>query len=210
MNTKTSVRQLLLDQGLQLVRVKGLRGLVVRELTSHAGANLGSFVYHFKTRERFLEEVVEQWYAPIYAQLQKSAVVVPGEDAVSNLERVFQDLILILNQHAGFITHVFADALAGEPAAQRFLLNMPDRHPRLLFELIVKAQMAGLLIAGPPLQLLGFLMSAVGLPMMLGAGLLAHCDWLPAEAAPARDWLSSAAGAQQRLHWALQGIRRHS
>ena len=208
MNTKPSVRQSLLDHGLQLVKTTGLRGLVIRELTASAGANLGSFVYHFKTRERFLEEVVEQWYAPIYLQLQRSAAVMPGEDALTSLERVLHELIGVLEQHAELVTHIMADAMAGEPAARRFLLNMPARHPRLLFELVQQAQAAGLLMNEPPLQLLGFLMSAAGLPMLLGAGLLSQCDWLPAQAAPVRDWLASAAGARQRLRWALQGIRR--
>ena len=54
-------RQLLLDQGLLLVASKGLRGLTVRELAARSGVNLGSFVYHFGQRERFIAELVERW-----------------------------------------------------------------------------------------------------------------------------------------------------
>ena len=67
MNTLNPTRQLLLEQGLRLCREKGLRGIKVRELAAAADVNLGSFVHHFGNRERFLDELVELWYAPVFS-----------------------------------------------------------------------------------------------------------------------------------------------
>lgn len=206
MNSKMTARERLLEAGLQLVQEKGLRGLVVRELTAVAGVNLGSFVYHFGTRDAFLEQLVEQWYGPLYEQVRLSVAPVSGENALDSLQRVIGELIDFGLLHQRFIAHVMADAVAGEGAAQKFILNLPARHPQLLLMLVMQAQQQGLLQAGPPLQLLGFIMCATGLPLLLTIGVLTHCDWLPDSIAPATDWLASADGARQRLQWALRGV----
>lgn len=70
MSSEKTTREQLLDQGMRLATEKGLRGLVVREVAAQAGANPGSFVYYFGTRERFIAELVERWYEPVYAQLK--------------------------------------------------------------------------------------------------------------------------------------------
>ena len=199
-------RQLLLDQGLQLVASKGLRGLTVRELAARSGVNLGSFVYHFGQRERFIAELVERWYAPVYEQL-RLAMQRPGQDsALARLRSALLQLIALMDLHAPFVSQLLLDALAGEAAAQQFLLTMPARHPKLMLELIAKAQQDGEVVAAPPLHLLVFLMSSVGLPLLLATGPLKDMDWLPAAALPWQQHLATSDAARERLDWALRGI----
>ena len=63
-------RERLLRAGLALAAARGLNALTVRAVATEAGANLGSFVYHFGTRDAFVEALVERWYAPLMASLQ--------------------------------------------------------------------------------------------------------------------------------------------
>ncbi|OHX10383.1 TetR/AcrR family transcriptional regulator [Chromobacterium sphagni] len=197
-------RQRLLRKGLAMVARTGVRGLVVRELAA-AGVNLGRFVYHFGNRERFISELVELWYAPIYRQLRPVARLQSG-DALSRLQAVLEQLLELAAQNAGFLSHVLADALAGEPAAQAFVLRLPSRHFRLLIVLLSRAQRQGRLIAAPAPQLLGYLMAAIGMPLLLARGPLAACDWLPPAVRQLQAWMADIEAARQRLDWALAGI----
>ena len=99
------------------------------------------------------------------------------------------------------------DALAGEGAAQRFLLSLPRRHPLLLIEQVRMAQAEGSLVAGHPLQLMIFIMGSVGLPLVI-AGSGRQLGWLPPEAAPFLSQIDNPEAARQRLAWALRGLRR--
>jgi TetR/AcrR family transcriptional regulator, cholesterol catabolism regulator len=206
MNALKTTPQLLLDYGLEIVAKKGLRGLTVREVATGAGVNLGSFVYHFKTRERFVEELVELWYAPMYQELQITAANEAQHNAVKKLSATLSQLIVFINQNAGFIGHLLADALAGERTAQTFLLKLPERHPKLLLELIASAQLEGSIIQAPPVQLLMFIMASVGIPMLLVGDLVQGMSWLPPEADQLKQLMRDPQVAQLRLQWALRGI----
>jgi len=81
-----NTRELLLQSGLVLVELKGLRGLTVRELAAHANVNLGSFVYHFRNRDSFLAELVEIWYQPMYQQLRMTSEAAGNASALSRLK----------------------------------------------------------------------------------------------------------------------------
>ncbi|MEJ8673550.1 TetR/AcrR family transcriptional regulator [Chromobacterium amazonense] len=201
-------RQRLLSQGLDMVRRTGLRGLVVREVAAAAGVNPGSFVYHFGNRERFVTELVELWYAPIYRQLRQTARLRQPGDALARLRDVIEQLLQLAAEHAGFASHLAADALAGEPAAQAFLLRLPSRHMRLLLVLLARAQRQGRLVDAPPPQLLCYLVSAIGLPLLLARGPLAASDWLPQQARQLQRWMADIPAARQRLAWALAGITK--
>lgn len=118
-----------------------------------------------------------------------------------------QALIALVGRQRGFINHLFGDALAGEGAAQRFLLSLPRRHPLLLLEQVQRAQTEGSLVAGDPVQLMIFIMGAVGLPLVIAGG-GRQLGWLPEQAAPFLAHIDNPEAAQQRLVWALRGLRR--
>src|SRR5580658_4405594 len=71
LNSATT-RDRLLASGHRAVIKHGLRGLTVREVAAGANANLGSFVYHFGTRDAFVEELIERWYGPLLARINEA------------------------------------------------------------------------------------------------------------------------------------------
>lgn len=212
MNATANTRQLLLETGLSLAASKGLRGLTVREVASSAGVNLGSFVYHFGNREAFIQELVELWYAPVFAQLRQTA---QGGDAVDpvagkppsafvRLQAVLQQLLSLISQNAPFVRHMLMDAMAGEEAARRFLGELPNRHPKLILALLVQAQMEGSVAAGDPLQMMIFIMMGCGVPLLVASSL--QGDWLPPQILLIKSLMADPQAAQQRLQWALKGL----
>ena len=53
-----------------------------------------------------------------------------------------------------------------------------------------------------------FIMTAVGMPMLLAGEIMQGCTWLPVDAQKMRDLMRDPAAAKQRLVWALAGIQR--
>jgi TetR/AcrR family transcriptional repressor of nem operon len=200
----TSSRERLLRAGARQARRAGLRSLTVRGVCQQAGANLGSFVYHFGSREAFVAEVIERWYGPLLEQM--SATV---DRALPPAERL-RELVLQLGDWAAansrFITHVLMDAASGEAAAQQFVRSLANRHPALILRVVAEAQRAGELPRGEPL----FLMGAVALPILL-TDRLAEARLAPAELT--RTLVRFAREREhrvQRLDWALRGLIRES
>ncbi|GAP36148.1 TetR/AcrR family transcriptional regulator [Piscinibacter sakaiensis] len=195
----------LLQAGRARATRDGLRRLTVRGVAADAGVNLGSFVYHFGTREAFVSELIEQWYAPLMARLQPTA-----DDAAPPLVRLralLDQLVEFLLAHAGFVGQLLADAAAGEQPARRFLSSMTGRHPQLVLQVIAQAQRRGELPGRePPLHLLMFLMGAIGAPV-LALGAAARGGLLPpplaAQLLPLAQDLPS---VRRRIDWALRGL----
>ncbi|MBI3228994.1 MAG: TetR/AcrR family transcriptional regulator [Burkholderiales bacterium] len=199
-------RLALIEHGLQLAAEKGLRGLTVRELAAKSGVNLGSFVYHFGNREQFLDELVELWYGPMYERIKQASIASNEVCALQQLQSTLTQVMHLIAENVSFISHLLADALAGEAAAQRFLLKVPGRHPKLLAQLLQQAQADGDIIAAHPMHLLLFVMSGCGVPIVMAGGPLQGCDWLPPIAMPLIQLIQKPELAQVRIAWALNGI----
>jgi len=199
-----STRERLLRSGLVLARRSGLRRLTVRALANHAGVNLGSFVYHFGSRDAFNDELMERWYAPLWSQLQETV-----DDEPLPIER-FRKLVLCLFEwvaaNRAFVGHMLLDAAAGEPAAMRFMHTLASRHPVLIAKAIGDAQAAGQIVGGEPLHLMAFTFGAVGAPILVGHGIASQRIG-PNEMA--RTILALAIAPEQieqRLQWVIAGI----
>ncbi|HVN41460.1 MAG TPA: TetR/AcrR family transcriptional regulator, partial [Steroidobacteraceae bacterium] len=160
-----STRDQLLAKGREIVLRSGFQGLTVREVAAAAGANLGSFVYHFGTRERFLRELIEEWYAPLMSRITD---VAGGEGRP--LERLRGGILQLVEygraQH-GFLGRLLMAAAAGEPAVREFASTLFGRHPLVLVGLIAEAQADGSIVREQPLQVLMFLLGSAGLPLLL-------------------------------------------
>ena len=198
-------RHRLLQAGIARVERDGLRALTVRGVAADAGVNLGSFVYHFGTREAFATEVIEQWYAPLMSRLQLTV-----DEAAPPLERLralLAQLLDFLLAHAGFIGHLLLDAAAGEPLARRFVASLAGRHPQLVLRVIGEAQRDGALPAREsPLHLLMFLMGAIGAPVLV-LGAAARSGLMPdALATRMLPLASDTKTVQRRIDWALRGL----
>lgn len=197
-------RERLLRSGLVLARRAGLRSLTVRAVAAHAHVNLGSFVYHFGSRDAFTAELMERWYAPLWAQLRD--VDGGGEAPIERFRHLVRCLFAWVAANRAFVGHLVLDVAAGEPAALAFMRTLVDRHPSLILKAIRDAQAAGQIVEGAPLHLMAFALAATGGPILIGQGLAAR---RLAPTAVARELLALAVEAdqiEQRLQWVIGGI----
>lgn len=199
-----ATRERLLRQGLQLARRGGLRALTVRGVAARAQVNLGSFVYHFGNRDAFVAELIERWYAPLLARLEVTA-----HEALAPRERLRRLVLQVADwmvANREFLSQLVMDASAGERAAQRFLRSLGARHPALVLQAIRDAQRARQLRAEEPLHVLLFVVSALGVPVLLAQG-LGRRGMLPPEFARSlQAFALERAQIERRLDWVLRGL----
>jgi AcrR family transcriptional regulator len=194
----------LLQAGLALAPHVGLRGLTVRGVAQRAQVNLGSFVYHFGSREAFVAELIEHWYAPFYERLRATGHT--PAPVIERLRALLAELAAFVIQNRAFIAHVLMDAAAGESGARRFVQSLAQRHPALLLAALAEAQRTGAVRKEPAVHQMMFLFGAVGLPIVF-IGALAARRILPREMAMAlRGYALDLAAARVRIDWALRGI----
>jgi TetR/AcrR family transcriptional regulator, transcriptional repressor for nem operon len=204
--SKTRTR--ILACGRRIVARSGLRGLTVRGVAAQAKVNLGTFVYHFGTREQFVAELMESWYAPIYAQLLTLSVD-EQSPPLQRIRRFLLQLAAFMAQNRGFVRHTMIDAMGDELAAVRFVKSLLERHPLLLFRLIREAQQAGDLPPGDPMKMGIFLFGATLFPS-IWMGVLLPESVVSGDAPPlVRASLFEPAEIEQRLEWALRGLAAH-
>src|SRR5262249_51647141 len=97
-------RERLLREGLAIARRSGLRAITVRGVATRARVNLGSFVYHFGSRDAFVGELLERWYAPLMAELQ---IAVDAEGPpLERLRGLILQFVDWVRANSGFIAHV--------------------------------------------------------------------------------------------------------
>ena len=160
-----NIEQALLRSGRQLYPERGSAGLSVRALTEHAGVNVGMFHYHFRSKDDFLRELLQQYYEEMFAPLSERV-----HDEGPPLERLRRALLFLatfVRDHEAMLGRVFADASGGDTVAAQFLRANAPRHLRLLIALMNEAEAAGALAPLPKLQRFVFTMGAVALPLVV-------------------------------------------
>ena len=197
-------RDSLLAAGRAIVVADGFSALTVRRTAAKAGANLGTFVYHFKTRDAFVTELIEAWYAPVF-----SSVTLAVDGRARPLDRLRRAVLQLIDcgvEQDVFLGRLLMAATAGEAPARRFLGSIAARHPRLLIRLIRAAQADGTLVREHPLQILMFIAASVGLPRLLASAWQGPPLFGKTLSASLSRVARDRDRIVQRLDWALQGL----
>ena len=126
---------------------RGYRGTSVRAITGRAQANLGAVTYHFGSKEKLYEAVIESLVGPLEARV-RAVVDGPG----TPLERIRRTAGLLV-EHLGSHEEQAA-IIQHELARQRELPARAQRWVAFLFEslcrLIAEGQAEGSIAAGSP------------------------------------------------------------
>ena len=199
-----STRAQLLDAGREIILRQGFQRLTVREIAALSGANLGSFVYHFRTRDTFIRTLLEEWYAPL-----QSRVTVAADGSGTPLERLRRAILELVDfgiEHGALVGRLVTGAAGGEQAAHDFLSTLAGRHPRLLLRLICAAQAEDELVEERPLQVLCFIMASVGLPLLLDGAWHGPPPFGKSFSAMLTRVARDRDSVVQRLDWAIRGL----
>lgn len=196
----------LLRSGRVLYPERGSAGLSLRALTEHAGVQLGMFHYHFRTKDAFLRELLQQYYEEMFGPLSER--VRHAGPPLVRLREALLFLATFVRDHEAMLGRVFADASGGEAVAAEFLRANAPRHLRLLMQLMNEAEAEGTLAPLPRLQRFVFTMGAVALPLVV----VPHVARL--QIAPAivgrqlKRQVTSDAAIAQRVELALAALQK--
>jgi AcrR family transcriptional regulator len=198
-----NVDRLLLAAGRDLFPETGATRLSVRKVAAHAGVNLGMFHYHFRTKELFVRQLLQELYDEMFANLELAASSRAPEEA---LRAALNVLARFARDNGRLLRRLCGDAFSGEPLAAAFLrANMP-RHVGVILGLIVSGQRAGALKPMAPPQALVFLAGSVAAPVLI-SGALAEHDLVPdGIAADVASMIASDAAIAERVDCALIGL----
>lgn len=162
--SKPSLREDLLDAGLKVMFRSGYTGATVRDICEEAGAPLGSFTNHFRSKEVFAKEVLDRYFAHLNGMVKQAL----DDKSLSPRQR--------LKRYLDIISGVLADDkwnrgcligdLSIETASQSKLLR--DRLQAIFrewrtpfAECIAEAQTAGEIDSGlDPVDLAEFLLAS--------------------------------------------------
>ena len=90
MNEPRDTSSALLEAARELFAAGGYEGTSIRAITARAQANLGAVTYHFGTKERLYEAVLEEVTGPLVARLRQAAGTGPSPlDGIEAVVRAF-------------------------------------------------------------------------------------------------------------------------
>lgn len=159
----------LIKAALDLVPQTGFSGLKLRPVADRAGVNLGMFHYHFKTKQEFLRQVMQEFYEAFYLHftLETSSETNPLDQlrkAVITLGRFVRDnrkLMLALGR----------DLMNNYQPLVRFMEDNFHRHLSIIINLIKQCQQQGIMAKLPLPIVIPFMLGSLAGPN-IAAGLL--------------------------------------
>lgn len=161
---KPSFRESILDAGLQVMFKAGYEGASVRDICAAAGAPHGSFTNHFRSKEAFVGEVLDRYFANLKRHIGE-ALDDPMRSPRQRLQRYIEIIIRVLEQDGWGRGCLIGDlSIEASPRSETLRVRLGEifeewRTP--FVACIAEAQAAGEIEDGlDPLDLAEFLLSS--------------------------------------------------
>jgi TetR/AcrR family transcriptional regulator, transcriptional repressor for nem operon len=140
---KSTNKENLLTQGVQLLMQQGYHGTGLKEILEAVGIPKGSFYNYFASKENFAAEVIQHYIDPFITQLDNH-LHNSGLDALSALKRYFEEMIQELEK-SRFQGGCLLGNLMGEigdtsEICQKSLQTAVHKYRDLLAKGLLKAQ----------------------------------------------------------------------
>ena len=145
----------------RLFAARGYDGTSVRAITAEAGTNLGAVTYHFGSKRKLYEQVLERVLAPIPGRV--AAAIADGRTPLDRLEGVVRAFFDQLREHPDQPLLILQEIAAGKPMPaplRRVILGVRAS----VIAVILDGQSDGSIRAGDPML---FMLSLISQPVYL-------------------------------------------
>lgn len=140
----SDVRLKLLVIGTKHFLLEGSKGVSVRKIASEAEVNLGSFVYYFKSKDNFLEEIVLNQYSVFLSyfnvELDKTQHMTTSTE---KLEFMLKRMADVADKVSVLIVRLLIDTLQGQKTVIKAFSKNPPQHALELIKIISDGQKSG-------------------------------------------------------------------
>jgi AcrR family transcriptional regulator len=104
-------RARLIEGALRCLAEKGYAGSTARDIAATAGANLGSIGYHFGSKERLLNEALQEGFRRWTAQVERAVLAAGDADPLERLRISWREVLDAYDENRPLLL-AFLDALA--------------------------------------------------------------------------------------------------
>ncbi len=157
----------LIKAALDLVPQTGFSGLKLRQVAARAGVNLGMFHYHFKTKQEFLRQVMQEFYEAFY--LNFTLKTSSGTDPREQLRQAVFTLGLFVRDNRKLMLALGRDLMNNYQPLVHFMEDNFHRHLFILIDLIKQCQKQGLMVKLPIPIVIPFILGSLAGPNMVVA-----------------------------------------
>lgn len=109
-----------LSQGLEALRLYGIRSLNIEALADYIGVTKGSFYWHFKNRKEFYKDLIEYWEQEL-TRIPIEKVMMLSEDPVLRLRALME---FVLDEELGKYDSDMRTLAAIEDIAEKAILRV--------------------------------------------------------------------------------------
>ncbi len=135
------VREQLLAIGTYHFLKEGSKAISVRKIAEESKVNLGSFVYHFETKEKFIHELIRMNYESFLTKFNLELIQANRlSTETERLQFLFRQMAKIEPEFSDFISRVFMETLQGNTYLMKIFAKNPPKHAIAIIEIIKAGQ----------------------------------------------------------------------
>ena len=197
----------LVQAAIDLFPETGFTNLKIREVAKKANVNLGMFHYHFKSKEEFIRQIMQDIYERFFETFQFETS--SAADPEMRLRNATRAMAKFVRGNRKMIIPLVNDMLLGNKEVQQFLIKNMQRHMKILLKIIKDCQREGIIEKTSLAIVLPFLLGGQIAPSIVANLLEKTKISLPMELAKAiiAPKLLSDKAVEQRLDLAMKALR---
>jgi AcrR family transcriptional regulator len=154
--------QKLLDAAGEMIDRTGISGLRLRDVAKHAGVNLGMFHYHFETKEKFVQRLLQRIYDDFFREFSLESQA--GASPLARLRRALVTFGRFARDHRSLFIALMSEVLRGDKNCVQYCKTNIPRHAGVIADLILQCQQAGEIKNISVPVALSFVMGGMGTP----------------------------------------------
>lgn len=157
--------QKLIEAAKLLIPKTGFTHLKVRDVAKKAGVNLGMFNYYFKTKDKFIEVLLNMAYEKFFQNFK-----IESKSGATPLER-FQNAVMMISRFVRDNRNIFFPLIMelnqGNKKFLEFAKKNMTKHVGILLDLLKECQKGGYIQEGSLFNIMPIVMGGVVMPLFL-------------------------------------------
>jgi TetR/AcrR family transcriptional regulator, transcriptional repressor for nem operon len=151
--------------GRELIPACGISGLKVRDVAKKAGANPGMFIYHFGTKDKYIEDLIKDIYDEFFLNFKLESEM--GKNELERLKNAVTSVGMFIRDHRMLIAAFIEEIIKGNRKLFEFARKNMTRHVAVVANLLKQCQEKGYIVKTDLLNIAPILIGSIALPNII-------------------------------------------